>query len=120
VDVPQYQGEQPVQFVFVQICQFSACDRSHVLPPRLEAPTPEAFHASREGAALGVSRIRRTETKRRSLALAASHAGTCETGIFKRHWMKGSLERERERLTRVRTLNCAASQTGTESMRRLY
>ncbi len=32
---------------------------------------------------LGVSRIRRTATKRRSLALAAAHAGTCDTGLFK-------------------------------------
>jgi hypothetical protein len=44
---------------------------------------------------LGVSRIRRTATKRRSLALAASHAGTCETGVFKRPVRRGIRRRKK-------------------------
>src|SRR6266446_10440627 len=75
-----------------------------------EAPTSEAFHASREGAALGVSRIRRTATQRRSLALAASHAGTCDTGIFKRPVRGGSAERNDE--LKSLNLNCATEQHG--------
>jgi hypothetical protein len=73
-------------------------------------PDHKSRSVVREGAALGVSRIRRTATKRRSLALAAAHAGTCKTGIFKRPVRKGTKQKEENEKLESMHLNCATEQ----------
>jgi hypothetical protein len=65
----------------------------------------------REGASSGVSRTRRAATKRRSLALAAAHARTCETGIFKRP-VRGESQKEENNGLESAQLNGIPEQPG--------
>ena len=61
---------------------------------------------------MGVSRIRRTATKRRSLALAATHARTCDTGSLERP-VRGELKSRKKTADRESPhLHCATQQPG--------